>query len=400
MEETVALIKSCIISKKGGVAMEDLNDEFEILVGESIPYRRLGFASLRALLRTIDGLEITWNNFGEQVLKINDSKISHINRLIRKQKLDYSKTRDKYYKQFIRNDGNIKNNIDERRERNRLISNNNRANRRNLDFACRRNPNLYKTNGVNKNKNFLYGEEENHYPVVIETNEVKKHSNVYEPVANGRQLIGDDFFLQLAIRNLHLPIWRCKKDSLALHCGLCVSGQTISDCTRALKNITTISNRVVILLGSVDVYNNATCDEMIRDMTELLQVLRSKFHLSNTAITICTLPPLANLGIHAYKTQNLALLSFNNWIRSLADDPAKRDSSFVNYSVIDLYQQYCGENFITNYDLFQIQARRVSGTKHSYVLWNLQGRQHAMSLIYEDENIINPPGSPSSLSVQ
>lgn len=28
MEETVALIKSCIISKKGGVLVEDLNGEY------------------------------------------------------------------------------------------------------------------------------------------------------------------------------------------------------------------------------------------------------------------------------------------------------------------------------------------------------------------------------------
>lgn len=93
---------------------------------------------------------------------------------------------------------------------------------------------------------------------------------------------------------------------------------------------------------------------MASDMTELLQVLRSKFHLSNTAITICTLPPLANLSIYAYKKQSIALLSFNNWIRSLTDDPSKRDSSFVNYPVIDLYKEFClDETYTTNYDWFQ-----------------------------------------------
>lgn len=52
-------------------------------------------------------------------------------------------------------------------------------------------------------------------------------------------------------------------DSLSLHCGLCVSGQTISDCTRALRNISTISNRVVISLGSVDIYNVSKSDFML-----------------------------------------------------------------------------------------------------------------------------------------
>ncbi|XP_011165902.2 uncharacterized protein LOC105200173 [Solenopsis invicta] len=386
MEETVALIKSCIISKKGGVPVIDLNDEFQTLVGEPIPYRRLGFSSLNAFLRNIDGLERTWNNFGDEIFTINDSKISHIDKLIRKQKDNYSKTRDKYYKQFMRNDDNCKYNNDGRRERNRLVWNNNRSNRRNQNYPYHRNPNSYQNNGVYK-KGEIWNGVENHYPVVIETNEVKNNNGIYLPVANGQQLIGDDFFLQLAIRNLHLPIWRYK-DSLALHCGLCVSGQTISDCTRALRNVSSISNRVVILLGSADIYNNATCDEMIDDMTELLQVLRSKFHLSNTAITICTLPPLANLGIYAYRNQSFALFSFNNWIRSLAYDPARRDSSFINYSVIDLYEKFClDDTYITNYDWFQVDARRVSGTKYSYVLWNLKGRQRAMSLICEENNM-------------
>lgn len=31
---------------------------------------------------------------------------------------------------------------------------------------------------------------------------------VHTPLCHGNQLIGDDFFLQLAIRNLKRPIWR------------------------------------------------------------------------------------------------------------------------------------------------------------------------------------------------
>ncbi|XP_072752345.1 uncharacterized protein [Anoplolepis gracilipes] len=397
MEETVALIKSCIISKKGGVSIEDLNGDFQNLVGESIPYQRLGFSSLRAFLRSIDGLQTVWNEFGEQTLKINDPKIAHIDRLIRYQKVDYSKTRNKYYKQFVHRKNNSEYN-DERRQRNRAAHNTNRTNRRTRDLGYHRDPYLFKPNSFYENNNFSY-EEENHQPVVIEMNEPKQTSSIHEPTANGQQLIGDDFFLQLAIRNLHLPIWRYK-DNLALNCGLCISGQTINDCTRALRNINTISNRVVILLGSVDVYNSATCEEMIYDMTELLQVLRSKFHLSNTAITICTIPPLANLGIYAYKYQSLALFCFNNWIRSLADlATSGKDTFFENYPIIDLFESFCSETYVTQYDWFQTQARRVSGTKHSYVLWNNKGRKRAMSLICEKEGT-ERSRSPSSLRMQ
>ncbi|EZA57006.1 hypothetical protein DMN91_006899 [Ooceraea biroi] len=396
MEETVALIKSCIISKKGGVSIEDLNDEFQNLVGEPIPYRRLGFSNLRALLRTINGLETTWNKFGEQTLTIKDSKISHLNKLICKQRVDYSQTRDKYYKQFMRRRNSFEYR-DERRQNNRTLYNYNRANKRTQNLNQRRKQNFNNEN-VWWNNNSFDKDEENHHPIVIETNDVKRENNIYEPIANGQQLIGDDFFLQLAIRNLYLPIWRYR-DSLALHCGLCVSGQTISDCTRALRKISTISNRVMILLGSADIYNNATCDEMINDMTELLQVLRSKFHLSNSAITICTIPPLANVAICAHKSQSLALFSFNNWIRSLADDASRRDPSFESYPVVDLFESFCNETYTTEYDWFQTQARRVSGTRHSYVLWNNKGRKRAMNLICEEEDV-ERCRSPNSSSMQ
>lgn len=45
------------------------------------------------------------------------------------------------------------------------------------------------------------------------------------------------------------------------------------------------------------------------------------------------------------------------------------------------------------------QARRVSGTKHSYVLWNNKGRKRAMSLICEKEDV-ERSRSPNSLWMQ
>lgn len=45
------------------------------------------------------------------------------------------------------------------------------------------------------------------------------------------------------------------------------------------------------------------------------------------------------------------------------------------------------------------QARRVSGTKHSYVLWNNKGRKQAMSLICKNEGT-ERSRSPNSLQMQ
>lgn len=42
---------------------------------------------------------------------------------------------------------------------------------------------------------------------------------------------------------------------MALRCGLCISGQSISDCIKRLNDVECISNQIVIMLGAVDIYN-------------------------------------------------------------------------------------------------------------------------------------------------
>lgn len=48
----------------------------------------------------------------------------------------------------MRNNGNIRYNNDERREKNRLIYTTNRANRRNQDLGYRRNPHFFGTSKI------------------------------------------------------------------------------------------------------------------------------------------------------------------------------------------------------------------------------------------------------------
>ncbi|XP_039314128.1 uncharacterized protein LOC105207466 isoform X2 [Solenopsis invicta] len=77
---------------------------------------------------------------------------------------------------------------------------------------------------------------------------------LYGPVFQGYQFISDDYLLQLVIENSPLPISK-RKDHHTLYCGLCVSGQTILRCVCSVKNSRRIANRVIIQLGSVDIYN-------------------------------------------------------------------------------------------------------------------------------------------------
>ncbi|KAG7205520.1 hypothetical protein KM043_007500 [Ampulex compressa] len=377
MEETFDLIKSCIISRKAGMPLRMLETEFKKIVGEPIPYERLGFKNVKELLNHVKGVKMSNDEWGRKTLTVQDTKVSHLARLIERQKNDYMKSKNKYFKRFS-NSTSESASDQYRRSESRIARSRERNNDRYHNLASYR----FSHDSSNLNSSLSFEEEiENNRPIVIESKTLHWTDVIYEPIVHGYQLLGDDFFLQLTIRNLHQPIWR-EGDCLALRCGLCISGQTIKNCTRELRKLKSISSRIMIMLGSVDVYNGATSDEMKRDMKELLAVLRDRFKLSNSAITLCTIPPLGNIGIDSHHRKVTSLYVFNHWIRSLNVDEDFHDRLENNYFVIDVYKSFTNENYATEYDLFQLDTRRVSGCKHSYLLWNKEGRKHAMEVMF------------------
>lgn len=228
----------------------------------------------------------------------------------------------------------------------------------------------------------VYDNEHNNIIVIEKCTSIIERT-VYEPIILRHQLIGDDFFLQLVIRNLGLPVWRQRGD-MALRCGLCISGQTINDCIKKLNDVECISNQIVIMLGAVDIYNGASFDDLIKNMEYLLKILRYKFAFSNSAIKICTIPPLANLSLHGHVDKARALYSFNNWIRGLnheADGNSENCVKKNSYRIIDFFEGFTDETYTTQYEWFQLNARMVSGCKHPYVLWNKYGRKRAMEIL-------------------
>ncbi|KAF7401217.1 hypothetical protein HZH68_007037 [Vespula germanica] len=394
MEETIALIKSCLISKKGGIPIKSLNHEFEKIVGEPIPYTRLGFPSLQSLLTKVDGLKTIKKLDGEETLIVNDPKIKHIVDLIKKQKEDYKGTNSKYYKRFAHYPSSYYNNInrnhdntskdDQYEDRNKVWFNDN------IKYYKRRNGNqtFNQTSNLESTKNNkclsyeVYDNEHNNIIVIEKCTSIIERT-VYEPIILRHQLIGDDFFLQLVIRNLGLPVWRQRGD-MALRCGLCISGQTINDCVKKLNDVECISNQIVIMLGAVDIYNGASFDDLIKNMEYLLKILRYKFAFSNSAIKICTIPPLANLSLHGHVDKARALYSFNNWIRGLNHEADSNSENCVkqnSYRIIDFFEGFTDETYTTQYEWFQLNARMVSGCKHPYVLWNKYGRKRAMEIL-------------------
>ncbi|XP_047349567.1 uncharacterized protein LOC124949072 [Vespa velutina] len=398
MEETIALIKSCLISKKGGIPIRSLNNEFEKIVGEPIPYTRLGFSSLRSLLSKVDGLKTIKKLNGEETLIVNDPKIKHIVDLIKKQKEDYKATNSKYYKRFTTYPSSCYNNInhndtntskDEQYEdRNKVWFSDNikyykrRKKNQNLNL----NSSNYESTRDNKCLSYEVYDSEHNNIVVIEKCNSQIEKTIYEPILLRHQLIGDDFFLQLVIRNLGLPVWRYIGD-MALRCGLCISGQTINDCIKRLKDVECISNQIIIMLGAVDIYNGASFDDLIKSMEYLLKILKYKFAFSNSAIKICTIPPLANLSLHGHVNKARALYSFNNWIRGLNYKEHSNFQSYIeknSYRIIDFFEGFTNETYTTQYEWFQLNARMVSGCKHPHVLWNKHGRKRAMELLTDE----------------
>ncbi|XP_015178316.1 PREDICTED: uncharacterized protein LOC107067381 isoform X2 [Polistes dominula] len=403
MEETIALIKSCIISQKGGIPINHLNYEFEKIVGEPIPYARLGFSNLHELLKKVDGLKTIKRADGVETLLVNDPKIKHIVDLIQKQKENYKANKSKHYKRFVPFDSRNFNNITRNngKDNKKLEFNNkdrvwfydNEIYNKRQDVAINGNRNLtaalYSFNSEDQNydKYCLSAKLNNEYSniVVIEACKPIKETKIYEPIILSHQLIGDDFFLQLVIRHLGLPVWR-QAGNMALHCGLCISGQTISDCIKRLNEVECISNKIVIMLGAVDIYNGDTSQTLITNMKNLLKILKYKFAFSNSAIKICTIPPLANLSLYGHVNKVSTLYSFNNWIRCLncVENNLNRNSNNIDdnyYQIIDLFQHFTDENYTTQYEWFQLNARMVSGCKHPYVLWNKYGRKRAMELL-------------------
>lgn len=119
-------------------------------------------------------------------------------------------------------------------------------------------------------------------------------------------------------------------------------------------------------------------------MEYLLKILRYKFSFSNSAIKICTIPPLANLSLYGHINKARALYSFNNWIRGLnheADGDSKGYAEKNSYKIIDFFEGFTNETYTTQYEWFQLNARMVSGCKHPYVLWNKCGRKRAMDML-------------------
>ncbi|KAJ6649716.1 Maternal effect protein oskar [Pseudolycoriella hygida] len=191
------------------------------------------------------------------------------------------------------------------------------------------------------------------------------------------QLVGDDFFLQLAKLDCKLPFeYITPKNSLQWSrpikkCGHCISGLTIRGLTKLLKSGKKLSKHIILNVGSVDLLQGRDFHEMRDDFLELYSELRMGRY--DTFIT--TLAPLANLRF-SMDDQN-RWSEFNSF---LVDN-------FPN--VLDIASCFLSESNRVIYECYQLKPKYVSGCNQAHLLWNYIGRQRVVKHL--KNSLLNDP---------
>ncbi|KAL3271551.1 hypothetical protein HHI36_022028 [Cryptolaemus montrouzieri] len=86
-EEVIANIRACLISFKGKVSIRQLENDYRTLLGEKIPYSKLGYKSVEDFISTLPSLTVTRSPNGEWFVDAKTSeKSNHITDMVNKQK--------------------------------------------------------------------------------------------------------------------------------------------------------------------------------------------------------------------------------------------------------------------------------------------------------------------------
>ncbi|XKL62677.1 hypothetical protein PGB90_002510 [Kerria lacca] len=101
-EEVCNNIKACINSSQRQTSLSELSRDYKSVLGDSIPFRSLGYSSLEQLIRTVPDLKIT--SIGNELyIDVKpDEKTMHITKLVRGQKSSKKKKGSKYGKSVYR----------------------------------------------------------------------------------------------------------------------------------------------------------------------------------------------------------------------------------------------------------------------------------------------------------
>ena len=176
-------------------------------------------------------------------------------------------------------------------------------------------------------------------------------------------LVGDQFFLEMAVRNLNYNFTKPLIYSRNKESGYCVSGQTIKEANVRLRAHPPTSKYVLINLGSVDIANGRCLMDITMDMVDLVRTCYDNKILP----VLTTLVPLFNYGYDHYKETTL---QFNNYIRSHCFGP-----------FIELHNHFKNNNNINLNYLYRPLPQKINGCYKSFVIWSRLGSEMVLKQI-------------------
>ncbi|KAK2584964.1 hypothetical protein KPH14_002552 [Odynerus spinipes] len=85
-DKVISNLRAALLSSKGGVHIDEVNRDFKTIIGENIPFRKLGFQSLDAFLKSIPGIRLTNKGGQTYVEALPTEKSCHLTKLVSNQK--------------------------------------------------------------------------------------------------------------------------------------------------------------------------------------------------------------------------------------------------------------------------------------------------------------------------
>ncbi|XP_022176927.1 uncharacterized protein LOC111038222 [Myzus persicae] len=95
IDEIISNLRATITSNKGGVQLNCIESDYYNLIGEPIPYRKLGYNSLEEFLEPLKVFKIKNKGFHKFVNVVSDGKTQHLEKMISKQKTKSKRSKSK-----------------------------------------------------------------------------------------------------------------------------------------------------------------------------------------------------------------------------------------------------------------------------------------------------------------
>jgi hypothetical protein len=167
--------------------------------------------------------------------------------------------------------------------------------------------------------------------------------------------------VNLANYDLHFPI---KNGKASRRSGYCKSGLKIREACDLIKDMKSIK-KIIINVGAVDILEDEPLINIVEEYRRLIRTCKQK----KISTILTTLPPLPSTNLQ-YKHE--ALKAFNKFI---LDQKSQ-------FPIINLNKCFVSaENNSIDFNYYQVVAKKVKGTKETFILWNKPGRSRVLKML-------------------